>query len=192
MSAVELLEPSQVNPAPLSVASVDADISVVPADILDGDEIIQLSIKPSLWFVPLVSANMVVPLLMIAAAAAAVGSSFEWNSLVILVIKMAIIGTVIRIAFASLQWASRLYLLTNRRVMTFRGVLNVQVTQSPLNRIAEAQLESAWYAGLLGLGAVRMLPRREGDESLSWTYLARPADVHELLNRAIRNSRRGS
>lgn len=192
MSAVELLEPSQVNPAPLSVASAEADVSVVAADILEGDEIIQLSIKPSLWFVPLVSANIVVPLLMIGAVAAAVGTSFEWNPIVVLACKMAIIGAVIRIAFASLQWASWLYLLTNRRVMTFRGVLNVQVTQSPLNRIAEAQLESAWYAGLLGLGAVRMLSRRESDVSLNWTYLAHPADVHELLNRAIRNSRRGS
>ena len=191
MSAVELLEPSQVNPAPASVASAEADVSVIPGDILEGDEIIQLSIKPSLWFVPLVSANIVVPFLMIAAIAAAVGTSFEWNPVVMLVFKMAIIGTVIRIAFASLQWASRLYLLTNRRVMTFRGVLNVQVSQSPLSRIAEAQLESAWYQGLLGLGAVRMLPRRETDEPLSWTYLARPGEVHELLSRAIRKSHRG-
>ena len=190
MSAVELLEPSQVNPAPISVAPAEADVSVA-ADMLEGNEIIQLSIKPSLWFVPLVSANICVPLLMIAAAAAAVGTSFEWNPVVLLVFKFAIIGTLIRIAFASLQWASRLYLLTNRRVMTFRGVLNVQVTQSPLSRIAEAQLESAWYQGLLGLGAVRMLSACKSDEPLSWTYLARPADIHELLKRAIRNSRRG-
>ena len=190
MSEVELLDAAHVNPAAGTVPA-DADASRA-LDILDGDEIIQLSIKPSLWYVPLASANMVVAMSMIAAVAVAVGTSLHWPSIVLLVFQMAVVCAVVRVAYASLQWASRLYLLTNRRVMIFRGVLSVSVTQLRLDRIAEADLCPEWYERPVGLGTVRLTPLSEAEECLSWTYLARPSEVHELLARAIRRSRHGS
>lgn len=191
MSEVELLDAAHVNPAAAGTAAADADASRA-MEILDGDEIIQLSIKPSLWYVPLASANMVVAMSMIAAVAAAVGTSLEWSPMVLLVFQMAIVCAVVRVAYASLQWASRLYLLTNRRVMTFRGVLSVSVTQLRLDRIAEADLCPEWYERPMGLGTVRLKPLSQAEDSLSWTYLARPSEVHEMLARAIGRSRYGS
>ncbi len=193
MSEVALLDAAHVNPAaaPTGIASADADASRA-MDILDGDEIIQLSIKPSLWYVPLASANMVAAMSMIAAVAAAVGTSLDWSPMVLLVFQLAVVCAVVRVAYASLQWASRLYLLTNRRVMIFRGVLSVSVTQLRLDRIAEADLCPEWYERPIGLGTVRLKPLSEAEESLNWTYLARPGEVHEVLVRAIRRSRRGS
>ena len=129
---------------------------------------------------------------MIAAVAAVVGTSLAWSPIVLLVFQLAVVCAVVRVAYASLQWASRLYLLTNRRVMIFRGVLSVSVTQLRLDRIAEAELCPDWYERPLGLGTVRMTPLLETEESLHWTCLARPAEIHELLARAIARSRHGS
>jgi len=52
--------PPAVKAAPVAVAKAAAKLE------LDGDEIIQLSIKPSLWYIPIVSLNVVVATIIVA------------------------------------------------------------------------------------------------------------------------------
>jgi len=168
-------------------APVTKKVAQAQLELLGGDEIIQLSIKPSLWYIPLVSLNVVVPMLLLAAAVA-FGMRFGWNLIGTIVFQAALCIAAARVAIAALQWASRLYILTNRRVMRFRGVLNVEVADCPLARIREASLDVAWYQRLPRLGTIHITPAKDAAPMFTWDHLARPSTVYQTLIRAIRRA----
>lgn len=154
---------------------------------LDGDEIIQLSIKPSLWFIPAASARVLVVLLF---AALALGIAMQTGSLQpgMLPFQILLVIAALRLGMATLQWASRLYVLTNRRVLRFTGALSVQGAECRLSRIAEVEVHLAWYGRLLRLGTLHMRPTDPDRAALNWDDVSRPFDVHEIVIRAVRNS----
>jgi len=158
---------------------------------LAGDEIIQFTIKPSAWFIPIVSAKWVITAA-IAGIALAITMRHGWNMQGIIALQVIIAAAVVRVGIAALQWASKLYVLTNRRVMRFRGVINVDVVSSPLNKISAADLRVAWYEKPLGLGSIDILPATGKQQVFHWVHLARPVEIHERLLRAIRQAQSGS
>ncbi|MCK4342336.1 MAG: PH domain-containing protein [Phycisphaerae bacterium] len=154
---------------------------------LDGDEIVQLSIKPSLWFIPLVSFKWVLAMAL-AGAVLAVALRGGWTREGFIAFQVVVGVAVLRVAVAALQWASRLYVLTNRRVMRFMGVLNVDVVECPLAKISRADLKVAWYQHLLRLGTIHMSPAASKATVIVWEQLAHSAEIHERLLRAIRKA----
>ncbi len=184
MSGTGVLESTQAAAA----TPVTAESKAALAELLDGDEIVQLSIKPSPWHVAIVSARFVGVMGCLAGVAAAFGVNAGWTALASLAFSAGLVAAVARIAFGSLQWASRLYVLTNRRVMHFRGVFAVRVTALPLARVSEATLRSRWYESVLRLGSIRVATSDAGGGHMNWVHVARAAEVHELLLRAIRKA----
>ncbi len=153
---------------------------------LDGDEIIQFSIKPSLWFIPLASLNVLAILAFIAAALAV---AMRTGSLAPSATPFQVLAGLagLRLGVATLQWASRLYVLTNRRIMRFRGVFAVDVAECRLAKISAVDLHWAWYGRLLRLGTIRMQPLQQ-PAALNWEDVARPQESHELVVRAVRKA----
>jgi len=157
---------------------------------LGGDEIIQLSIRPSPWFIVLQSYRLALAMAALGAAiviAARGAATYALIAALTLVFLIAFGGVVV----ATLQWASRIYVLTNRRVMRFHGVVNVDVVERPLERIREARLELSWHSQMLRIGSIRLIPVEEGDERLLWEHVAKPAEIHTILARAIQRSHSG-
>lgn len=161
-----------------------------PLAMLDGGEIIELSIKPSLWYLPICAGRFIVLCALLAVATGLVAPPAS-SALGILAITGFVAAAVVRLGVAALQWASRLYVLTNRRVLHFRGILSVHVNECPLSRVAEAELHSSVPQRLLRLGSIRVEPLDKRLETVSWEHIARPAQVHEMLLRAIRRGRSG-
>jgi len=153
---------------------------------LDGDEIIQLSTKPSLWFIPLVSLNVLGGLAFVAAALAV---AMRAGSLAPSVIPFQVLAGLagLRLGIATLQWASRLYVLTNRRVMRFRGIFAVDFVECRLTKISAVDLQWAWYGRVLRLGTIRMQPLQQ-PTALHWEDVARPQEIHEIVLRAVRKA----
>lgn len=183
-------------PAPSSVAEAPPAVEATPVpavkaaaklQILDEDEVIQLSIKPSLWFIPLVSLGWVAAAGLLAAALALAQRS-GWTREGLLAFQVLVGIAALRLGVATLQWASRLYVLTNRRVLRFKGVLSVDVAQCRLARISAVDLYTPAYARALRLGSIRMRPVDPDQPLLSWDEVARPQEIHEILERAIRKS----
>jgi len=156
-------------------------------ELLDGDEIVQLSIKPSLWFIPLTSLSVIV-------AAAALGVllalAIKAGSVPESVLPFQLLAGVVavRLGVATLQWASRLYVLTNRRVMRFKGVLSVAVAERRLTQIGQIGLQYPWYGHLLRLGSVHMRTATETGQPLVWRDIAHPQEIYELLQKAVRKA----
>lgn len=187
MSQAAGLEAVHVDAAPAAAAEKAAAAKL---ELLDGDEIVQFSIKPSLWYIPVVSFNWVVGAGVVAAVLAAAQPDVH-SSAVSVALLVLVLVALARIAVAALQWASRLYVLTNRRVMRFHGVLTVEAAACPLKRISQVRPVVAWYQRLLQLGSIELTPVIDNSIPIVWEHVAYPEEVYEKLVRAIRKSQSG-
>jgi hypothetical protein len=186
-------EPDQANNLVAGVAPAAEAPPVTTAkaaaklELLDGDEIIQLSIKPSLWLIPLVSLNLLAAIIAVTAGlAVAMRAGYVPETAAPFQILAGLAG--LRLAVATLQWASRLYVLTNRRVMRFKGTLNVEVAECRLTKISQVDLHIPSYGWALRLGSIRLRSAEPPAASLDWDDVARPQHIHEILVRAIRKA----
>jgi hypothetical protein len=183
---------SAITPPPLQAVAPDVTAPLAagaPAALeLLGDEIIQLSLKPSLWYIPLVSARWL-GCAGVLALGMLVAAQTGWTVATSLGFNLALSLAGLRLGLGTLQWASRLYVLTNRRVIRFKGVFSVASAECPLRDIANVVLVRPGLQRFLPLGNVVMLDRRDGGRTLSWSALARPEEVHELVRRAVARSR---
>jgi uncharacterized membrane protein YdbT with pleckstrin-like domain len=112
----------------------------------------------------------------------AIGSLTQGN---IVQISLALIG--LRLGIGFLQWASRLYVLTNRRVMRIRGVFNVDIFECPLTRIQNTFLSLALHERITRLGTIGFATAGTAAVEARWVNVPNPLEVHEKVRRAIRN-----
>lgn len=187
MSRPEPIKTVVTEATPTQAPRVAAPQAAAKLELLDGDEIIQVSIKPSLWFIPLASFDAIVPLALVAAALAVVTRSSS-SPLVTVAFQVLAALAALRLGIATLQWASRLYVLTNRRVMRFMGVLNVHVTEARLAQISAVDLHVRWYGRWVSLGSILMRSEDATTAALAWDDVARPHEIHELVLRAVRKA----
>jgi len=90
-----------------------------------------------------------------------------------------------RLVFATLQWASCLFVLTNRRIMRLSGVMNVDVFECPLTKIQQTYLSLVWYERLTRLGTLAFATAGTGGVESTWLHVNDPLEVHERVRSAI-------
>jgi len=181
-SAATASQPAAVD-APPSAAPLQAPVVAVPAELLDGGEIVILAIKPSLWSVVFSSFSWMVAAAAILAGASWVGLSPGWigqSSLVQVV--LTVVG--LRIVLAMMQWAARAYVLTNRRILRIRGVFRADVFGCPLAKIINTGIHVQPHEALTRLGTIWF---NTGEDLVrgTWYHVARPQAVHAEIRRAI-------
>ncbi len=167
---------------------LDTARTLLPAHLLDGDEVVILAIKPSLWFVLFLSARWLAVMALVILLA--VGSEWRlpWGDAATVIQGAVAVGAV-RVGFALLQWVARLYVLTNRRVLRLRGILNIDLFECPLTRIQNTCLTLAWYERLVGLGSIAFATAGTGTFEASWTNVNHPLEVHERIRAAVHRAR---
>ena len=153
-------------------------------ELLDGDEIVELSIKPSRWFIAIVSTRWV---LIVGVVAAGIAIATR-DSGTVYVIPLAVLAALVRVVVASLQWASRVYVLTNRRVMRLSGVLSVNIADCQLTRVGGTNLRLGATQRLLGLGSICITPAGEKREPITWEHVARAGEIYAKLIRAVKKA----
>jgi len=171
-------------------ANPPAQIDVAAAEeLLDGGEVILLATRPSGWFVPLTSAPVLTMALLVAAATTMVHKTFEislpWQSIFFV---CGAVGS-IRVALACVEWVGRLYILTTRRVLRVQGVIRAEIEDCPLSKIAATTLTASAAERPLGVGSLFFQDDQGRPLEPSWTCLARPAEVHQAVQDAIRRAR---
>ncbi len=158
--------------------------------LLDGGEIIELSLKPSLWYMPLVAGRTVLVCGLLWAIVARVAPPVQWSASSALLAGIVLVA-VSRVVLAMLEWASRLYILTNRRVIRFRGVMSVKVSENLLTRLARAELRQSNWQRMLRIGTIVLEPLN-GSAAMVWEHVSQPRAVIEQVNKAISRARNGS
>lgn len=163
--------------------------NLVPAHLLDGGEIVILAIKPSLWFIVFASARWLVLMSLIIIAAGWLGRHLpHLNTPTIVHAALALAAA--RVALAILQWVSRLYILTNRRIMRLTGILNIDLFECPLTKIQNTYLTLTWYERLTRLGTISFATAGTGGIEASWINVNNPLELHERLRSAIHRAQK--
>jgi uncharacterized membrane protein YdbT with pleckstrin-like domain len=157
----------------------------LPTHWLDGGEVVHFAIKPSLWFVPLVSVRWLLAGVLLVAYADSrwIPTGSEWY-----VTQLGVWLAVARLAWATLEWVSRLYVLTNRRMMRVRGVFNVELFECALDRIQDVHLTASLGERLTRVATITVETAGTIGRG-SWKMVAHPIEVHGKLREAVYRAR---
>jgi hypothetical protein len=167
-------------------------IVAVPATLIQPDEEIVLAIKPSGFFILVVSAPALAMLAMLALASYLVdaGGLISLSTRTITATCMA--GGLLRALIACLQWLSRTYVLTNRRVLRIMGVLRIDIFECGLARIQNTRLSLSVPERLFGMGTILFATAGTEQGQAAWLMIARPGEIHPIVVEYIRRAQRGT
>jgi PH (Pleckstrin Homology) domain-containing protein len=177
-----------VSPRAESAEAPPVVASAASEKLLHEGELILLAIKPSGWYVVLVSWPVLV--VTAAIAAGAILASQVFNAVIPgqMICLLCLAAAAFRVAWACGQWVGKLYMLTSRRVVSIRGVGRVTIEDCPLTRIGSTHITHSTGERLLGIGTLAFRSREEGCPAGAWEHLSQPADVRELVEEAIRRA----
>ncbi|MFQ5429618.1 MAG: PH domain-containing protein [Phycisphaerae bacterium] len=160
--------------------------NMVPSHLLDGGEVVHFAIKPSAWFIPLESAWWLGAAALIAALSRTNVVSPPYHGYLV---QLAVLLAGLKLGWTTLEWVSRLYVLTNRRVMSIRGVFRVEMFECALDRIQNTFLTLSPGERVCRVGTVTVQTAAAPTGTGSWRMVSRPLEVHEQLREAITRAR---
>jgi hypothetical protein len=167
----------------------EAGIPLFAASMLEPSEIIIGVWRPSIAWIALRSARGVSVLIVITLlAAATVGwaqHSWEW-----LVLQAGAVLVCARIGAAGAEWASRVYVLTDRRVLRRRGVLAPTVYSANLNSLQRVELLQTRIDRALRSGTITFSSRHDGQYDAAWVMVPSAGHVLALIEETRRRYRR--
>jgi len=161
--------------------------TVVPQQILHDDEVVLLLTKPSLLFIPYTSFLFCLGSLLLGVLLAQLtrytSAAYLTPTSVALLTVLACVG---RLVWALLVWTSHTYMLTNQRIVTIKGVLNVHMFQAHLRKVQKTDLYRPLLYQILGTGTLAFsTAASSGDADSTWQMIARPVQTHEQVVAAI-------
>lgn len=185
--------------SPKSELAIYSDAAVqleqpVPAaarHLVSEDETIILMLRPSVLFIPLSS---LAGLAFIAAVTFALAYAYRyatqfgwnvgWNDTQAFGLGLALAS--LRLGWQFLEWANRVYILTDRRVITRGGVLRVSVYEAQLKHIQNTIVFARLRERLFGLGSIGFATAGSESFQTFWTMIRSPYAVHKTVLDAIR------
>jgi len=161
---------------------------VVPTHLVSEGEQIIFAVKPSLWFIVFYSAKTVALVLALVLGLSYFLDTGSQNYMSALKVASAIIF--FQLFFAFLEWLSRLYVLTDRKVVRMRGFFNIDIFEAPLIKIQNTYLTFAIHERIVGLGSILFATAGTAGIEANWQNINQPLKTHELVRAAIRDAQR--
>jgi len=186
--------PSSVSNAEPSPDTTDLTqtrvMTLLPAELLQGGEAIILLLKPGTWYILIESLHFL-------AVLAAISGLVLWlynhgysvgvepRDMVLLIGGLG--GA--RLFWQFLEWLSRVYVLTDRRVIRVKGVIRVQVFETQLQQIQHTDTTFSLRERLFGLGSIHFSTAGTATSEASWVMLAKPLEIHQVLIKTLNRYR---
>jgi hypothetical protein len=154
--------------------------------ILRDGEIILLILKPSLWTIffatlPAVGIALIVMI-----------STRLWlPHHVHIGVEAGAMLIACRAAWAVLNWAGRLYLLTDLRIVRIAGVFSPEIHDIPLRKVARTRLTRSFREHVWRLGSIEIIPESDQWPWSVWQTVPRPDEVHDTVRRSIARAKQG-
>ena len=160
----------------------------VPEGLLDEGEVVILAVRPSAWFVVLVSWPVVVLSALVAAGGVLVGHLVylepTWRA--VPAIALGVVG--LRLILGTLQWGGRWYILTNRRVLRTSGRLGGEVFQCPLKEVQNTLLVAGFGEKPLGLRTLLFNVKGRNADA-GWVNLLQADQIQQVVEETLRQIR---
>lgn len=173
-------------PAPgSSVGATVAQPAAAGEALLYDGEIVLLRIKPHVAWVILGALGHLVALSVL------IGIAWWAASIALLPIETRVVATAgagilaARLFWQTLDWINREYILTDRRVISYQGVLRRYAFTAPLRTIQHTEVYRSVPERLLGLGSVGFATAGTGVTETWWLTVARPHEAAKAVRDAI-------
>lgn len=178
------------------VTTEHGDASVISSsveELLQDGEIVLLVARPSPWFVLIDGGWAYLFMITVALFFAWLGHQV-WAPINVpetQVFPALAAALTIRVVWKLLDWANRIYVLTDRRIMVRRGVFQFSMIEAPLNRIQHSAIFTKVVERILGMGTVGFATAGSGTFEVVWEMVPSPLSVHRTVNEAIERYGRG-
>jgi hypothetical protein len=157
--------------------------------IIQDGEVILLILKPSLWFILLSMLRFAAVIFIVMIAGKVFDEHLPGQPRTYVEIGMILLAG--RLMWAILQWMSRLYILTDLRIIRLSGVFTPDVFDCPLRKIARTRILYTVRERVLGLGSVEIIPADENYPIGLWQTIARPVAINDQIVAAINRAKQG-
>lgn len=155
--------------------------ALVPAQLLQPGEVIILALKPSPWFIVLEPLTTLVAIVFVGLLALWLAANgilpFPQRDITLSVLA----ALAVRLFWQFLEWLSRAYILTDRRILSVAGVLRVTVFETALTRVQHTHIVFTVRERLVGLGSLLFATAGTATLETVWRMIARPLDVHRKV-----------
>lgn len=170
-----------------TVGGIDARVAaMLPAQLLQPNEIIILLIKPSPWYILLAPLGFFAGVIILAAILVSMQSRgmFPWAARNDLILAAAGVCAV-RLFWQFLEWLSRVYVLTDQRVIRLAGVVRVQIFEAQLKNIQHTQTVFSLRERIFHLGTVAFATSGTAGIEAAWVMVNQPLEVHRTVVETI-------
>ncbi len=162
---------------------------MLPAELLQPGEIIILLLKPSVWFILLAPLRTLSLILIFTVVAYGINirTGLGYNSQNIVLIGLALI--LVRLFWQFLEWLSRVYVLTDKRIITVSGVLRVVVFETMLKNIQHTNTIITLRESVFSLGTISFATAGSAVSETFWLMLNHPMEVHQKIVQTLNRYR---
>lgn len=171
--------------ADISAIPVEQASTLLPAELIQEDEVVILLLRPSLWYIPLASFGSLVFIALITFMLAYV-SRFPWvNWSDPLAFGFGFALAALRLSWQALEWYSRVYVLTDRRIIRRMGVLRVAVFETQLKNIQHTSIYRSMRERMFRLGSIGFATAGSDVFEAFWVMINRSFAVHRIVVKTI-------
>jgi hypothetical protein len=186
-SRMQLVHAATATADTVGARSPGALAMLLSNQLLQSGELVLLIVKPSLWFIFLSSLRFIAVVLILMIASTVLDPHLPGHNRTYIETGAFVLAG--RLMWAALQWMGRLYVLTNMRIVRLAGVLNVEVFDCPLRKIARTHVARTIGERILNLGSIEIIPSDVSISPAIWQTVAHPVQVHEQIVAAISKCR---
>ena len=163
----------------------------LPADLLRDDEVILYIGRPSMLYVPLVSATSVAMLIGVSFFLAWLSHYVErWSGVgdtAILAVGLAL--CLVRLGWQTLDWFGRIHVLTDQRLITRTGVARVSIFQTRLRNVQHTTIFCRMRERCFGLGTIAFATAGSDSFETFWLMVRNPVEVQRKVVEAMNRYR---
>jgi hypothetical protein len=166
--------------------ATDAVDTAAASDLVRDDEVVILLLRPSVLFVFLVPLGSIMGMLILTLLLALLAAKLPWvgwNEQQAYALGFALITA--RLIWQALEWFNRIYILTDRRIITRSGVMRVSVFETQLKHIQHTTVFMRLRERVFGLGTIGFATAGSDMIDSFWVMLRQPMAVHRVILEAI-------
>lgn len=165
-------------------------LGLLPEQLLQPGETIILLIKPSPWSILLSSLRSLLilgllTLLMLASVRRGYVAFFSSSD--VLLIGMLLLS--MRLVVQFMDWLGRIYVLTDRRVVSVQGVMRVHVFECSLKRVQHTTATFSLWERIFCLGTIGFSTAGQVPAIIHWRMVDRPMQVHRTVVQTLERYR---